>query len=100
ITPCAAIMLAAAARLRAGDDVRVVGKDALDASFNKMHRTLGLWTLEAYDVDHLTFPDGLLENKQTYTAVAVAARKLPHSAWGSTTILILYATEENTRSAE
>jgi hypothetical protein len=100
ITPVADIMLEAANRMRTGDDVNKVGNEALQASVNKMQRRLGLWTIEAYDVDHLTFPEGLLTANPTYVAVAVSARKRPGSAWGSTTILILYSVDDNTRSAE
>jgi hypothetical protein len=87
--PTEAIMLAAAQRMQAGEDVDAVAQQALKQSVDAMQRPFTLWTMEVYDVEHMAFPDDLLSPRKTYIAVSVATRKRPRSAWGSTVVLVL-----------
>ena len=88
------VMTGAAARLQKGEDMKDVGKDVLNASYEKMQRGLGIFELDLYDIEHIAFPEQLFSAKTTYVALATATHKRAGSPWGSTMLLIVFCTDE------
>jgi hypothetical protein len=84
----------AAARVQGGEKPPDVMNDLLRQSSQVLGRSVNGWFVDAHDLDHIGFPEALLERDVVEVAVGISHHKAEGEAWGSWVVLIVAAGPE------